>query len=74
MVKSVYLVELLDTVTHKIISRGKFEGRSPLEVQRKFAKTLPKKIDLGEMRDEKYGRYSILCTKNKLTVESVDIK
>lgn len=61
--KRMWDVELLDTKTHMITHRGIFSGRYPLEAERKLAKTLPKSINLMEMRDEKYGRYVFLAGK-----------
>ena len=63
--KKNYLVELLDTKSGRITHGGEFTGRFPLEAERKLAKTLPKSINLMEMRDAKYGRYVFLASKSK---------
>jgi hypothetical protein len=58
--KGIWDVELLDTKSHQITHKGFVSATHPLQAERNFAKTLPKSINLGEMRDAKYGRYAFL--------------
>jgi hypothetical protein len=63
MVKKEFLVELLDTTTHKIIKQTTLEAKSPNNAIDKFALKIHKSYDLTEMRTPKYARYVILASK-----------
>jgi len=63
--KNLFDIELLDTSTQRITHKGIVKGKYPLEAERNFAKTLPKSINLSEMRNSKYGRYVFLSRRKK---------
>ncbi len=61
----IFDIELLDTVTHRIIKSGTNNGYFPKEALKKFAKSTNPPINFAEMRDEKYGRYAFLWKERK---------
>jgi hypothetical protein len=63
--KGLWDIELLDTSSHQITHKGVIHAAYPLQAERAFAKTLPKSINLAEMRDSKYGRYAFLSRRRK---------
>lgn len=71
-----YDIELIDTrypyskreigiTLPKTIASGKVSGRYPKQALRKFSKTLPKSVNLSEMRDSKYARYVFMWSEQK---------
>lgn len=66
--KRVFDIELVDTrapfqieghnvTVTRAIHKGTAKGSYPKQALKAFAKTLPKTINFGEMRDSQYARY-----------------
>jgi hypothetical protein len=65
MGKRLFQVDLLDTITGRLIKSGEVSGRYPRDAMRRFAKDLSKTINLKEMRDKQFARYVFLASKRR---------
>lgn len=64
MGKRIFQVDLLDTITGRLIKSGEVSGRYPRDAMRRFAKDFTT-INLKEMRDKQFARYVFLASKRR---------